>query len=658
MAVRLSRILLFTMNSIGSGIGRWVFLSWLIVSFAFGANPTRGVKREALIEHELAKQHPELVADFRAATAAADQGATAKAIELYRKVVEAVPTFDPAMRRLGSSLVQAGQRQEGIEYCRKAVATRRSAANLFTLGLSLSLGKDGSSTREEKREAIKLLAEARTLPDGDEVENLGMTAEIFLDLKDLPSFRETVQSMRAKFPDEVATHYFGAVAEVIDEHWIRAEREIKKAGALGLESKAVQRFLDSGVHSRALGWKWALGLTLVVAGWVVGLALLFGLGSILSKITLRSAERADPNLPLSAGERKLRTFYSILINVAGIYYYISLPIVLIMVLGICGGVIYGFLAIGWVPIKLTIVIGIGALLTIAAMIKSFFIKSDTSDPGRLLRREEAPGLWQMVEDVARDMGTRPVDEIRLTPGSEVAVYERGHWREKLRDKATRILLLGTGVLNGFKQDGFRAVLAHEYGHFSHRDTAGGDVALRVRNDIFKFYRAMYVAGQATALNAAFHFLRIYNFIFRRISHGATRLQEILADRVAAQTYGTLAFENGLKHVVRRSLEFDQVADTEIKAVIKSKGRLQHIYEASPADLASIDKAFAEAIGRPTTDDDTHPSPSDRFRLLAGVRVEPKSTLEGEVWDLFCDREALKKEMLAVVEAQIAPFRER
>jgi len=64
------------------------------------------------------------------------------------------------------------------------------------------------------------------------------------------------------------------------------------------------------------------------------------------------------------------------------------------------------------------------------------------------------------------------------------------------------------------------------------------------------------------MNAAFHFPRVYNFIFRRISHGATRLQEILADRVAAQIYGAPAFEGGLRHVIRRSLEFEAAARTE------------------------------------------------------------------------------------------------
>ena len=46
--------------------------------------------------------------------------------------------------------------------------------------------------------------------------------------------------------------------------------------------------------------------------------------------------------------------------------------------------------------------------------------------------------------------------------------------------------------------------------------AGGDIAMRVQSDMVKFYLAMRAAGQATFINAAFHFLRTYNFIFRRL----------------------------------------------------------------------------------------------------------------------------------------------
>jgi hypothetical protein len=262
-----------------------------------------------------------------------------------------------------------------------------------------------------------------------------------------------------------------------------------------------------------------------------------------------------------------------------------------------------------------------------------------------LKREEAEELWKLTEEVARTVNTRPIDEIRITTGTELAVYERGSWREKLQNKATRILILGVGVLKDFKIDDFRAVLAHEYGHFSNRDTAGGDIALRVQNDMMKFYYA-------------FHFLRLYNFIFRRISHGATRLQEILADRVAAQSYGAPAFEGGLKHVVRRSIEFHRNADIEVTAGIEAMRPLANLYDFRLENDTSLEKEYEKSINRETTEDDTHPSPKDRFRLIASLSNPSCASRQGEVWSLFRDRAAITQEMMTKIEGNVALHRKR
>jgi Zn-dependent protease with chaperone function len=244
------------------------------------------------------------------------------------------------------------------------------------------------------------------------------------------------------------------------------------------------------------------------------------------------------------------------------------------------------------------------------MVQSLFLRVESADPGRPLDEAEAPKLWDVAREVADKVGTRPIDEIRVTPGTELAVYERGGARERARDEAHRVLILGVGLLNDFRRSAFRAVLAHEYGHFSHRDTAGGDVAFRVRQDIMKFAIAMAQHGQAVAWNAAFQFLRCYDFLFRRISHGATRLQEVLADRVAAQKYGAASFEEGLRHVIRRALEFE-----------------------TPEDR--FEDRLAEVLGRPTSEDDTHPAPLDRFRLVRSVTSHAEPADAGLVMGALC-----------------------
>src|SRR5258707_13878784 len=99
-----------------------------------------------------------------------------------------------------------------------------------------------------------------------------------------------------------------------------------------------------------------------------------------------------------------------------------------------------------------IAIGFGALVTIHSLVRSMFVKRTHEDPGRVLSRQEAPGLWNLTKEAADEIGTRPLTEIRVTPGTEVAVYERGGLRGQLNDRAERVLIIGVGVLNGFKQN--------------------------------------------------------------------------------------------------------------------------------------------------------------------------------------------------------------
>lgn len=385
----------------------------------------------------------------------------------------------------------------------------------------------------------------------------------------------------------------------------------------------------------------------------MGLAFLLIAGKYLSGRTLASIETADPNSSLSSSEASIRGYYRSLIQFAGSYYYISLPVVILLVIAVAGSVIYGFLLLGRIPIRLILILGVGGLITIWKMIQSLLVKIATEDPGRALTREEAPALWGVADEVAAKVGTRPIDDIRVTPGTEMAVYEHGSRRERELDHAKRILLMGVGLLNGFQQPAFRAVLAHEYGHFSHRDTAGGDVALRVNQDMMKFAVAMAQHGQAVWYNIAFQFLRLYHFIFRRITYGATRLQEVLADRVAARLYGSLAFEQGLTHVIRRSVEFQHEATQEIERAKQACRPLRDLYALEASSEPSVDEEVSKVLAAPTTEDNTHPGPADRFRLVSRVTTPSDVPAEGAVWDLFPDRSKLTGEMSAMVQARLA-----
>ena len=525
----------------------FTLLCLILLPIAAAAQPSsRNMEKEQAIWKRVEALAPTALETFKSATTAMDAGNYEEAARLYEAVHKKAPQSDDVLRRLGTSLVAMGKIEDGLKFLERAVATNRSAENLSSLALYLTYpSEDKEGSPADKQRAFVLMKEVNALPNsGDDPDYQRLMAQLALELEKVDEFRRATEQLVAKHPDLVATHYYNALLAAYDEKWVTAENEMKLAESMGLPHDIAQSFYDSGVHTRATVWRYATYSLWLVAAWLVGLGLLFVIGKVMSIRTLRAIESANPNAVASASDISLRRLYKSLINVAGFYYYISMPVVMFLVIAVAASITYGFVMLGRIPIKLVAILCICAIVTVYKMIRSLFIKVDSEDPGRSLKFIEAPGLWELTRKVAKAVGTRPVDEIRVTPGTDLAVYEKGSYRERSQDRAQRILILGVGTLNDFSQNGFRAVLAHEYGHFSHRDTAGGDVALRVNADMMKFGYAMAWSGQAVWWNIAFQFLRVYHFIFRRISHGATRLQEVLADRVAAAKYGAGAFEEG------------------------------------------------------------------------------------------------------------------
>ncbi|HJQ26000.1 MAG TPA: M48 family metalloprotease [Blastocatellia bacterium] len=620
----------------------------LLTGLAAAQPAQRDMEKEQRIWQQLQAIAPDAVETFKAATQALDQNNFAEAVRLYEIVYKKAPNFDVAMRRLGGSLVLSGRKTEGLALLEAAVRKKESPENFFSVAQYLALPPDGSQPRREDLErALPYVRHAVDLNQTDDPRYLILWAMIAVKTGRLEYVRQATARLLETHPDIMETHYFAAWVGVEDKDWRKVEAELERAQALGLPFTAAEEVRNAaGLRDRPTVWRYARYALYAVGAWLVGLELLFVFGRLFSKKTLRWLETSDPNA--LAGQERLRKYYRWLINVAGVYYYVSLPVILFLALAIAASVAYAVITLHYINIKIVLVLVIGALLTVYSLLRSLFIKVKDDDPGRVLRESEAPELFALAREVAEVVGTRPVDEIRVTPATEMAVYERGSFRERAQDRGRRVLVLGVANLNDFELNAFRAVLAHEYGHFRHRDTAGGDVALRVNNDMMKFAVALAQSGQAVWYNLAFQFLRLYHFIFRRISHGATRLQEVMADRLAALTYSPQAFEAGLRHVMRREAEFEDVAYWEITDAAKSRRTLANLYELPVSNAIVIEEKIDEAMARATSEDDTHPAPAERFRLAHRVTFNGPLPPPRMVWELFADRAALTDEMSTLV----------
>ncbi len=155
-----------------------------------------------------------------------------------------------------------------------------------------------------------------------------------------------------------------------------------------------------------------------------------------------------------------------------------------------------------------------------------------SDFGPILRRTDAPGLFEEVDGVARRLGVRPPEEIRLAflPCCGVVAWRR-----------SRALLLGLPLLHALSTAELRAVLAHELAHLARGDATWAAGSLR------------FVEGIGRALDdpagRARGPLRAWARLFRRSAAALVapiaRGQEARADRVSATIAGGRAAASAL-----------------------------------------------------------------------------------------------------------------
>ena len=112
------------------------------------------------------------------------------------------------------------------------------------------------------------------------------------------------------------------------------------------------------------------------------------------------------------------------------------------------------------------------------------------------------------------------------------------------------------------------------------------------------------------------------------------------------------FEEGLEHVVRRQIEFNQLTRREFNEALRSGAGLHNIYRFEDQPEKALEEAIYKAIFRKTSEDDTHPSPMDRFRLVRRIVYPEESTSSSPMWDLFANREALINEMSLEMEYKV------
>jgi Zn-dependent protease with chaperone function len=630
-------------NIVGWALGAMALISFSGLASADGRNDAF----EQKIQAELRALDPSAVSLLEQANAARDRGDHRIAEMLYGELFERVPTFIHAERRRCGELSRLGERQAALPLCQDAVNKDASSENLGALGVVLIEVPKGETPAQSELEQAEYALDRAAELEPNAVYLAQAQCQLAFYQKSIPRLSACTARLQQLAPDDGSTIWSSWVLAMSENRLSDAQTLVKRAKSLHLPAEMIDH-----MHSQteaAIPWTtraltWAV---LILGGWAVLSGSLVLTGMLLSRVTLRTAE--NWNAESAARTRTLRAIYKQVLWVCSALYYVSLPLVLVLAFGSAAAILYALFAVGYIPIKLGFLLVVGAFASAAAIIKSVTFRPHEEEPGLKVDLSREPALKATLLEVAERIGTRPVDTVYMTPDTGLAVFER--------KDGERCLVLGAGVLEGLPLPAFKAILGHEYGHFSHRDTAGGGFALRVRRSLMLLLIGIARSGHATPWNLAWWFANGYHRVFLRVSQGASRLQEILADRRAAEAYGGAAFATGLRHVVACDLEFDSHINGEIQRALKAKEPLSNLWSppASAPEHASASEKLQAALSRKPSPYDSHPAPSDRIRWVEQIpgAVLPSPEPNATAWTIFSDRAAQERELTLLVYQHLA-----
>jgi heat shock protein HtpX len=236
-------------------------------------------------------------------------------------------------------------------------------------------------------------------------------------------------------------------------------------------------------------------------------------------------------------------------------------------------------------------------------------------PGPALTRDNAPGLFHLIDDVARSTSQPSPSEVYLLNDVNAWVTQRGGI---MGVGSRRVMGVGLPLLAHLSSAELKAVIAHEFGHYVSGDVGLGPWIHKTRTAIGRAVDAT----RNTVLETPF---RLYAGLFLRTTLAVSREQEFVADRTAARVAGAGPVMSALRRVGTLAPAYAAYLKSEVMPVLRS-GFLPPIaagfdsYIGHPPTAAFFDKLMAEQPAMPDNGQfETHPPLADRIKALGELR---------------------------------------
>jgi heat shock protein HtpX len=280
-------------------------------------------------------------------------------------------------------------------------------------------------------------------------------------------------------------------------------------------------------------------------------------------------------------------------------------------------------------------------------------------PGALLVRSCYPRFFAELDRIANSLNEQLPGEVYLVHDVNAWVTERGG---VMGFGGRRVMGVGLPLLSVLTISQFRAVLAHEFGHYYGGDTRLGPFVYKSRDGMVRTLKSLgepseilrFVARYAIAYllyKAVVGTMVGYWKLFLRATQMISRRQEYRADELACQLVGSQALIDGLRTIHGADLAVSSYWNHEISPLVGagfrapiSEGFCRFVAapQVSKSILEHVDRNLREAKTDPY---DSHPPLRDR---IAAASKWPGSTQPREddrASTLLDDLEAAELELL-------------
>ncbi len=430
---------------------------------------------------------------------------------------------------------------------------------------------------------------------------------------------------------------------------IRAGRPVARAWHPG-----IQRPADSDTQDISRAALVVLGF---FGAWAAWIAIMFAMGTLLAiAIPRRPTVASADEYTRSLREIWLERFYLVVLGLSLLVFYLFVP----------------FVALGLLSVTLAI---FGAMLVarivyVGALYRGFWatwgiVRCAFLGPGENLLRTpvtevEHPRLFEASREVADRLNTDAADAIYLTPTSQIGVLQRGAGPFGLFGKRTRVLEIGIATMPMLTISELKSILAHEYGHFTHRDPFFGRFIFQVSGSLAVSMSVMSAAaGALNYINPFYWFYWMHLKAFNLLSAGFSRSREFLADRRAAIAYGKSAFIGGLTKVMVDGGLYEATAYQNVRWLLSNQQMFTNVFEAyrgwrQTEDLVQKRHSLLQAAHRGKTSwFDTHPNFAERLAAVEQFPDERTAPETESAATLLTDANAIEATLTNLLTACLA-----